>query len=146
MPPIVRSKFRGVALLEVTTMFTFKFARKVMPALLIATGTLGALAIPQVSTASTGVYVQFAPLAPRFERHPEPRHGYNWVPGYWDWRGHRQVWIAGAWVQAHHGYHYQPHRYVSHNNRWQHERNRWDRDGDGVPNRYDRQPDNPYRR
>jgi hypothetical protein len=34
--------------------------------------------------------------------------------------------------------------------RWEHERwereRRHDRDGDGVPNRYDRSPDNPYRR
>lgn len=127
-------------------MFTFKFARKILPALLIASGTLGALAIPQASTASTGVYVQIAPPAPRFERLPEPRRGYTWVPGYWDWRGHRHVWKSGVWVKARHGYHYQPHRWVAHNNGWQFERGRWDRDGDGVPNRYDRQPDNPYRR
>ena len=29
--------------------------------------------------------------------------------------------------------------------RYVHDRDR-DRDGDGVPNRYDRRPDNPYRR
>ena len=127
-------------------MFTFKSARKVLPAMLIAAVTLGALAIPQVSTASTVVYSYVAPPAPRFERHPEPRRGYVWVPGYWDWRGHRHVWIAGAWLKARNGYHYQPHRWVAHNNGWQFERGRWDRDGDGVPNRYDRAPDNPYRR
>ena len=29
--------------------------------------------------------------------------------------------------------------------RWEYDRGRWDRDGDGVPNRYDRRPNNPYR-
>ena len=38
-------------------------------------------------------------------------------------------------------YHNGGHRYYTHNRGW-----RGDRDHDGVPNRFDRRPDNPYRR
>ena len=41
------------------------------------------------------------------------------------------MWVAGTWVPERHGYRY--------------ENSRWDRDGDGVANRYDRYPDNPRR-
>ncbi|MBL0125706.1 MAG: YXWGXW repeat-containing protein [Betaproteobacteria bacterium] len=122
-----------------------KYARKFLSALLIATGTLGAAAIPQVSVAAVGIHVQVAPPAPRFERVPVPRRGYLWVPGYWDWRGHRHVWVGGTWVKERRGYYYQPHRWVERNGGWYLDRGRWDRDRDGIPDRVDRHPNNPYR-
>ena len=130
--------------LEIKMMSSIKFTQKLLSAILISASTFGALAIPQTSAAS--IYVQVAPPAPRYERFPEPRRGFVWVPGYWDWRGHRHIWIGGVWLKARHGYQYQPHRWVQHDRGWQLNRGRWDRDGDGVPNRYDRAPDNPYRR
>ncbi|MEO8103618.1 MAG: YXWGXW repeat-containing protein [Betaproteobacteria bacterium] len=123
----------------------FNFTRKFLPALLIAAGTLGAVTLPSQSVAAVGVTVQLAPPAPRAERVPAPRRGYVWVPGYWDWRGHRHVWVGGTWVKARHGYHYQPHRWVERNGGWYLDRGRWDRDGDGIPDRVDRHPNNPNR-
>ena len=146
LPPIIGKWLCGVAFLEITIMFKTRLARKILPVLLMAVGTLGAATIPQTSAAAVGVYVQVAPPAPRFERLPEPRRGYVWVPGYWDWRGHRHMWVRGVWVKARHGYQYQPHRWVEHNGGWRLDRGRWDRDGDGVPDRVDRHPNNPYRR
>ena len=120
--------------------------------------SLGAVAVPQ---ASAEVYVRVAPPAPRVEVVPEPRRGYVWVPGYWDYRGHRHVWVAGTWVRERPGYRYVGPRWVERHGGWAMERGRWnrgdrdhdgvpnrvdrDRDGDGVPNRYDRAPDNPRR-
>ena len=82
-----------------------------------------------------------------------------WVPGHWEWRGHRHVWMQGYWVKARPGYHYREPRWVEHGGRWNMQPGGWDRDGDGipnrrdrdrdgdgVPNRYDQRPDNPYRR
>ena len=122
-----------------------KFGRALLPALLIATCGVGALALPQTSAAAVGVFVQIAPPAPRFEYVPPPRYGYVWAPGYWSWRGHRHVWISGTWVKARHGYHYQPYSWVPRNGGWYLERGRWDRDGDGIPDAIDRHPNNPYR-
>jgi hypothetical protein len=71
------------------------------------------------------------------------RPGYVWVPGYR--RGHRHVWVNGL-VRARPSYS-QP-TWVQEGDRWHLMRGGWtrgDRDHDGVPNRYDRQPDNPYR-
>ena len=91
--------------------------------------------------------VQFnAPPPVRYEAVPAPRRGYVWAPGYWEPRGHRHVWRAGHWVQNRPGYVYRQPAWVQHGNRWDYRASRWDRDGDGVPNRHDRNPHNPYRR
>ena len=121
--------------------------------------SLGAGAVPQAVAAD--VIVRVAPPAPRVEVAPAPRRGYVWVPGYWDYRGHRHVWIDGTWVRERRGYRYVGPRWVERNGGYVIERGRWargdrdhdgipnrvdrDRDGDGVPNRFDRAPDNPRR-
>ena len=100
-------------------------------------------------SASQGAYVnvQFgAPPPARYEAVPAPRRGYVWAPGYWEPRGHRHVWRAGHWVQSRPGYVYRQPVWSQHGNRWDYRASRWDRDGDGVPNRYDRNPNNPHRR
>ena len=99
--------------------------------------------------ASQGAYVsvQFnAPPPLRREVVPAPRRGYVWAPGYWEPRGPRHVWRAGHWVQVRPGYVYRQPVWSQHNGRWDYRASRWDRDGDGVPNRYDQRPHNPYRR
>lgn len=122
------------------------FARKITLALVMTAGMLGAATFPQTSAATVGVHVRIAPPPPRHEHLPPPRVGYVWVPGYWDWRGHRHVWVGGTWVKARHGHRYTPHRWVERNGGWYMERGRWDRDRDGIPDRVDRHPNNPYRR
>ncbi len=119
-----------------------------LAAAMLAVGALGAVA--SAPAAAQAVFqVQVAPPAPRYEAIPPPRGGYVWVPGYWDWRGNRHFWRAGYWERARPGYHYAPARWVQVGNHWEMHRGYWgrgDRDGDGIPNRYDRHPNNPYRR
>ena len=58
------------------------------------------------------------------------------------------MWVAGTWVPERHGYRYENSRWVEREGHWHHQPggwSRWDRDGDGVANRYDRYPDNPRR-
>ena len=120
--------------------------RKILVATAMAS-TLGSIAVP----AAAAVYVQVAPPAPRVEVMPAPRRGYAWAPGYWDWRGHRHVWVAGHWVRERPGYAYMEPRWVERDGRWMMERRGWERramrdnDGDGVPNRFDSRPNNPHR-
>lgn len=121
--------------------------------------------------AAAEIYVNIAPPAPRYEVVPAPRHGYVWVPGYWDWRGNRHVWMKGHWERERHGYYWHPNRWIERDGHYVLERGRWDRqryaenrggmgdrdrdgvpnrydrdrDGDGVPNRYDAAPNNPHR-
>lgn len=131
--------------------------------------TVGTLAISPAAHAgpATAVVVQSGPVQvqyvqapppPRYEVVPAPRRGMVWVPGHWEWRGHRHVWMSGYWTKMRPGYHYRPAQWHEREGRWYMQPGGWDRDGDGVPNRYDRdrdgdgvpnrydrRPDNPRR-
>ena len=129
-------------------------------ALSVALLSLGAATAAQAQTRATVVVqhgpqpyygaapapVQYgAPPPARYEATPRPRRGQVWVPGHWEARGHRHVWLAGHWEKARPGYHYREPRWVENGGRWKQRRGGWDRDGDGVANRHDRRPDNPWR-
>lgn len=86
-----------------------------------------------------------APPAPRREAVPPPRRGHVWAPGHWRPQGRRHVWVPGHWVKVRPGHVYRQPVWTQRNGRWGWTPSRWDRDGDGVPNRRDRRPDNPYR-
>ena len=111
--------------------------------------SLGSVALPSAAEIS----VNIAPPAPRYEAAPAARHGYVWAPGYWDWRHGHYVWVRGHWEHEHHGMYWHPHRWEQVDGHWVMREGGWhteryamgDRDHDGVPNRYDRAPDNPYR-
>ncbi|MDN4035951.1 YXWGXW repeat-containing protein [Massilia sp. YIM B02443] len=100
------------------------------------------------------IIIKKAPPAPRHEAVPKARRGYDWVPGYWNWNGRRHEWVAGHWEKLRPGYVYQRANWRHDRDGWHLERGGWraerhaalrDRDRDGVPNRYDSRPNNPYR-
>ncbi len=121
--------------------------RKLLIGVIVAS-TFATLA-PTVN--ATVVYITMPPPPVRYEVVPTPRPGYVWAPGYWNWRNNRHAWVKGHWERERSGYYYHPHRWVQHDGgRWANESGKWartpyDRDGDGVPNRLDRAPDNPRR-
>jgi len=80
--------------------------RKTILAALLASSAV--FSLPAVCA----IYVDIAPPAPRYEVVPAPRAGYVWVPGYWDWRGHRHVWTRGHWERERHGFYFHPNRWV----------------------------------
>jgi len=130
--------------------------RKTIVAAMLA-GTIGSIATP----ASAVVYVRVAPPEPRVEIVPQPRRGYTWAAGHWEWQNRRHVWVAGNWIRERRGYQYIQPAWVEHDGRWRMQRGNWrrgdrdrdgvpdrvdrDRDGDGVSNRQDARPDNPRR-
>lgn len=95
------------------------------------------------------VVVRTAPPPPRHEVVPHARHGYAWAPGYWNWNGHRYTWVKGHWERERRGYAWaRPEWREDGRGGWVLDRGGWrrgDRDGDGVPNRYDNRPNNPHR-
>ena len=114
----------------------------------LVAATLGA-AFPAAARTSVEFYVNTPPPAPLYAVVPAPRAGFVWVPGYWDWRYNRHHWVTGHWVRHRPGYYYEPARWAQHDGRWAYAAPYWrsgDRDGDGIPDRYDAHPDNPYRR
>jgi hypothetical protein len=131
--------------------------KKLLIASLVA-GSLGSITLP---AAADVVVVREAPPALRAERVPEPRRGYTWINGHWEWRNNHHVWVRGTWVRNRHGYYYNQPTWVERDGRWEMQRGAWrrgdrdrdgvpnrmdrDRDGDGVPNRMDNHPNNPNR-
>lgn len=98
--------------------------------------------------AAAAVMTRMAPPPPRAEAAPEPRRGYVWVQGHWEWRNRHHQWVQGSWLRERRGYHYNQPTWSERNGRWTMDRGQWrrgDRDGDGVPNQRDRAPNNPQR-
>ena len=145
-------------------------ARTALAAASIALLSLGSLGLTYASPTSALMVIQSgaphyqqpgpvriqyqAPPPPRHEATPRQRRGQVWVPGHWEWKGRQYVWMQGYWVKARPGYYYRPHRWEDRDGRWHMQPGGWDRDrdgisnrydrdrdGDGVPNRYDRTPD-----
>ena len=115
--------------------------------------TAPAIVSPAAAQANLNISIGTPPPAPIYEVVPAPRAGYVWAPGFWRWEGGRHVWAAGHWMPERRGYAWVPDRWEHANGGWRHEEGHWnrmaalgDRDRDGVPNAYDRRPDNPYRR
>lgn len=121
--------------------------RKPLLALLIA-AAVGGITQSSLAGADVRIFLNDAPPALRYEPVPQPRRGYTWAPGYWDSNRGRHAWRNGSWQRNRSGQYYVEPRWTQRDNRWELERGRWnrnDRDGDGVPNNRDRQPNNPHR-
>jgi hypothetical protein len=115
--------------------------------------TAPALTTPAAAQANLNISIGTPPPAPIYEAVPVARPGYVWAPGFWNWEGGRHVWTKGHWMAERRGYAWVPDRWDHVNGNWHREEGHWnrmaalgDRDHDGVPNAYDRHPDNPYRR
>jgi hypothetical protein len=66
-----------------------------------------------------------APPPPRDEKF-QPRAGFVWIPGQWDWRDNKWDWVAGHWERERAGKRWNP-------SRWEQRDGRWSRiDGDWV--------------
>ncbi len=113
--------------------------KKLLIAAMFAT-SMGSIAAPAMA-ATEVIVVRKAPPPLRHEATPHARQGYVWAPGYWKWTGHRYAWVKGSYVKARKGYHWSAPAWQERDGRWQFARGEWrpgDRDGDGIPNRYDR--------
>jgi hypothetical protein len=146
------------------------FKKSLLGAMLVAGSLIGAL--PMAANAQYSATVRIAPPPPLHEVVPEPRSGFIWAPGHYEWRGDQYVWMRGHWMPQRYGYEYREPRWVqrgngewylvggdwvqrddyAQNRRYGYERRHrhlngpyGDRDGDGVLNRYDRFPNDPDR-
>ena len=106
--------------------------------------TLAGFSIPAAARTHVDFVVNVGPPALIQEVVPAPRAGLVWVPGYWDWRFQRYHWVRGYWSRHRPGYYYEPVRWVGTGGRYYRHGGWRDSDRDGVPNRYDRAPYNPY--
>ena len=121
-----------------------------------ATATLACLALATAAPAQAAphatVVIHAGAHAPHHGGHGSHGPGYRPVPrpGY---QGHMRPVYGPVYGPVHRPSYRPPaphHGHVQHYNGPNHHHAqprppRWDRDGDGVPNRHDRRPNNPYR-
>jgi hypothetical protein len=74
--------------------------------------------------------VDEAPPPPRY-RTVQPRAGYVWVRGHWEWRGDQWFWVDGHWDRARTGYTYMEGHWEQRGNRWHWVEGRWAVEGGG---------------
>jgi hypothetical protein len=131
--------------------------KKILLASLVAAscGTMPLIAAAQ----QRAIVITQPPPPPRDEPMPGARHGQEWAPGYWAWRHGEHVWVRGHWMHERRGQHWVAHRWIERDGHWMMQPGHWDRgmrdrdmqrgmhdrDGDGVPNRFDSHPNNPNR-
>jgi hypothetical protein len=113
--------------------------------------TASSVAMAPLTPAVAQVNITFGSPPPpvRYEAVPAPRSGYVWAPGHWRLVNDQHAWVPGQWQQARAGYRYVPDSWerqtVSGRDQWRYQPSRWDKDGDGIPNkvdRYDNRKDN----
>ena len=123
----------------------------------IALTTLAAAATLATATVATAPFQPAAaqvtitfgspPPPPLYEVVPAARPGYVWAPGHYRLINDRYVWNPGVWQQARAGYRYVPDRWERYTDngreRWRYQASRWDKDGDGIPNRSDHYDNRP---
>jgi hypothetical protein len=131
--------------------------------ILLAAVAATAFGTVPVASSAQAIVIREAPPPMREERIPEARRGWEWAPGHWAWRHGQYVWVEGHWLRERHGMHWVPERWAERNGHWEMVAGHWERghrdydrrmgapgwrdnDRDGVPNRYDAHPNDPYRR
>lgn len=77
---------------------------------------------------SINVNIGEEPPPVRYEPVPPPRAGYVWAPGFWDWKHHKHVWVAGHWEHARAGYAYAPAEWRRVDGEWRLYRGGWHED------------------
>jgi hypothetical protein len=82
-------------------------------------------AAPIVASAGVVVDIDIAPPVLRVEAVPPARVGYVWAPGFWEWRGHEHVWVAGRWMGERRGYRWEPDRWEQRGPHWHYEPGHW---------------------
>jgi len=82
---------------------------------------------PVMTVAPGEVEVATAPPPPQVENPgPPPVAGNVWVPGFWQWNGHRHAWIRGHWAAPPQvGMVYDPARWESRAGHWYFHDGRW---------------------
>ena len=69
-----------------------------------------------------------APPPARVEKF-EPRDGYVWAPGYWEWGGRSYHWVSGTYLLQRRGAHWVADRWEQVGPRWQRIAGHWSTDG-----------------
>lgn len=99
--------------------------KKILCAVAVALSTAAAVIPSQSFAKDKPGHTRPAPPAPRHEATPAARKGYEWVKGYWDWKGNKYVWVKGHWERSRPGYTYRSPEWRNGPHGWELERGGW---------------------
>ncbi|CDG82634.1 YXWGXW repeat-containing protein [Janthinobacterium agaricidamnosum] len=94
-------------------------------AAMIAISAAAFLPSQAMAQVDVNIVVNNAPPPPRYESVPQPRRGYVWAPGYWNWDGQRHVWNSGQWLRERSGNQYRRSEWVRADHGWRLVRGGW---------------------
>jgi hypothetical protein len=103
--------------------------KKLLLASALAVAGIAGTALPASAGVAVGVYANFGPPAPVYERVPvAPGPSYVWQPGYYTWSGGSYVWIRGRYVRPpYRGAVWVAPRWNRYGGRWGYNRGYWRR-------------------
>lgn len=93
-------------------------------AALISLGAATLAPLPSMAQ-NVSLVISTAPPAPRYEVVPAPRSGFVWANGYWNWDGHRHVWLGGHWEPVRNGLSYHHSEWVREGNGYRFRQGGW---------------------
>ena|SRR5450432_2171029 len=105
---------------------------KRFPKGLLTVLNLSAMLMVVLTTISIGAEItgDVAPPPARVERF-EPRDGYIWAPGYWEWTGRSYHWVSGTYLREHRGAHWVADRWEPVELHWQRVAGHWSTEARG---------------
>jgi hypothetical protein len=94
---------------------------------LVAAGVLGMATLGQA--AAPDVEITIAPPADRVEVVPEPRKGFVYERGHYEYDGHAYQWKEGRFLQERQGHVYTPYALEHRGDKYYYRPGHWDDDG-----------------
>jgi WXXGXW repeat (2 copies) len=88
--------------------------------------TIGAMAAPIVASAEVAITTSLSPPPPRIEK-VEPREGFVWAPGYWEWSHRSYHWVTGSYIFERRRHHWVAGQWKQEGGQWHYLRGRWER-------------------
>jgi hypothetical protein len=78
----------------------------------------GVSAMPAVAASPSEIINRTPPPPQREEAAPQPKNGFVWSPGFWEWRGTGYKWSPGEWIKERRGHQWQPYGWQERDGRW----------------------------
>ena len=103
--------------------------RKTIGGAVLALGVMGATTLAAAASSTGEIELTLPPPPARYEVVPQPRAGYIYQPGHYEWDGRAYVWREGLFIEKREGHVYTPYGLEHRGDMWYYRRGHWDDQG-----------------
>ena len=103
--------------------------RKTIVSTALALGLASTATLAAAASSSGEIEIQIPPPPDRVVVVPEPREGFIYERGHYDWDGKRYVWRDGEFIHKREGHVYTPYALEHRGEHWYYRRGHWDDEG-----------------